>query len=139
MRAMIIKQGVTVTTCVSPCPALPCPALACPSLAEHLLTSCAAWRGVSSAGKGELNAALSGLGQLTGIIFPMAWGAAFKFFNEMDASYSPAFLRWGPGGHFFISGLMFLLANVILQLTPRDKLFIDEGDTNPDGSPKTKS
>lgn len=94
---------------------------------------------MSSAGKGELNAALSGLGQLTGIIFPMAWGAAFKFFNEMDASYSPAFLRWGPGGHFFISGLMFLLANVILQLTPRDKLFIDEGDTNPDGSPKTKS
>ena len=68
----------------------------------------------------------------------MVWGAAFKFFNEMDPHYSPGILRWGPGGHYFISGLMFLLANIILKLTPRDQLFISDEDTNPDGSPKRR-
>ena len=33
-------------------------------------------------------------GQLTGIIFPMFWGAAFKFFNEMDLKTAPVWLRW---------------------------------------------
>ena len=35
---------------------------------------------VASVGKGELNAALSGLGQLAGIVMPgFFWGPMFKF------------------------------------------------------------
>ena len=81
---------------------------------------------VASVGKGELNAALSGLGQLAGIVMPgFFWGPMFKFFGAGGgAASAPRWLQWGPGGLFFVSGGMFLAAAVLLKLTPKNALFL---------------
>ena len=49
---------------------------------------------VTEAGKGELNAALSGLGQIAGIVMPgFFWGPLFRFFAEGGGSASATRLR----------------------------------------------
>ena len=84
---------------------------------------------VTEAGKGELNAALSGLGQIAGIIMPgFFWGPLFRFFAEGGGSASaPQWMRWGPGGHFFVSGGLLLAASLILKSVPEEALSIGDG------------
>ena len=85
---------------------------------------------VTEAGKGELNAALSGLGQIAGIVMPgFFWGPLFSFFAEGGGSASaPRWMRWGPGGHFFVSGGLLLAASLILKAVPDEALSIDNAD-----------
>ena len=57
--------------------------------------------GATTAGRGALNAAYAGLGQLSGIIFPLLWGGLYKFFlrQSQEPSSSVQWLQWGAGGH----------------------------------------
>ena len=84
----------------------------------------------TDAGKGELNSALSGLGQISGIVMPgFFWGPLFRFFGEGGGSQSaPWWLRWGPGGHYFVSALMMVTASLCLRAVPGDTLSIDDAE-----------
>lgn len=72
---------------------------------------------VTDVGKGKLTAAQAGLGNLAGIVMPaFVWAPLFKYFVKGGSS-QPAWLRWGPGGIFVVSGGCMLAASVVMQLT----------------------
>eukprot|EP01045_Picozoa_sp_COSAG04_P008468 COSAG04_NODE_469_length_13856_cov_8.973832_3_plen_272_part_00 len=76
---------------------------------------------VTSAGKGELNAAISGLGSLSGIIGPgLLWGPLFKRCSAGNGGVL------GKGGHYFGCCAFMLAASVILRTTPSSALFLEE-------------
>ena len=75
---------------------------------------------VTSAGKGELNSAISGLGSLAGIVGPgLLWGPLFKY-----CANNPTWL--GKGGHYFGCSAFMLAASLVLRFTPDADLFVDE-------------
>lgn len=80
-----------------------------------------------SQGKGELNAAISGLGSLAGIIGPgLLWGPLFKLCTSGDEN-GAAVARWlGKGGHYVGCCCFMFAASWILRLTPNRFLFVDE-------------
>lgn len=89
-----------------------------PAACLHAIKAMMIHQGVSvtDAGKGKLSAAVGGLGNLAGIVMPaFVWAPLFKFF--VDGSTSSWWLRWGPGGHFFVSGGCLLVASLTLKRT----------------------
>ena len=53
----------------------------------------------------------------------------FRFFAEGGGSASaPRWMRWGPGGHFFVSGGLLLAASLILKAVPEEALSIDDAE-----------
>ena len=48
-------------------------------------------------GRGQLNSAYGGLGQITAIFSGLFWGGLYRFFSS-SAQGTPWWLRWGPGG-----------------------------------------
>ena len=75
---------------------------------------------VTSAGKGELNSAIAGLGSLAGIVGPgLLWGPLYK-----SCSSNGSWL--GKGGHYFACSAVMLVASLVLRLTPDEHLFVDE-------------
>ena len=89
MRAMVIKQGISVTT----------------------------------AGRGALNAAYAGLGQVSGIVFPLLWGYLFKCFSR---GAGPKWLRWGPGGHFLVTAAVMAGACALVHTADPATLFPED-------------
>jgi hypothetical protein len=92
-----------------------------PAACLHAIKAMMINQGVSvcDVGKGKLVAAQSGLGALAGIVMPaFVWAPLFKFFQSSGGvGQSLPWLRWGPGGHFFVSGGCMLLASLTLRLT----------------------
>ena len=78
---------------------------------------------VTSAGRGALNAAYSGLGQLSGMVFPLFIASLFKFFQSGSG---PWWLQWGPGGHFIVTSATMCLAWGVMASTDPSILFIDD-------------
>jgi hypothetical protein len=71
---------------------------------------------VTDVGKGKLTAAQNGLGNLAGIVMPaFVWAPLFKYF--VGGGQTNPWLRWGDGGHFFVSGGCMLAASLILRST----------------------
>jgi len=84
---------------------------------------------VTSAGKGELNAAISGLGSLSGIIGPgLLWGPLFKRCSAGGGGLL------GKGGHYFGCCAFMLAASVILRTTPSSALFLEEARAKEGGA-----
>ena len=73
---------------------------------------------VTKAGRGELNAALSGLESLIGVVMPLAWGFLTKTFAEAGVG------KWwyNPGGQFMIAAALRLVARQVVVTTPEDQL-----------------
>lgn len=92
-----------------------------PSACLHAIKAMMINQGVTvcDVGKGKLVAAQSGLGSIAGIVMPaFVWAPLFKFFQSSGGeAKSLSWLRWGPGGHFFVSGGCLLLASLTLRLT----------------------
>ncbi len=80
----------------------------------------------SGVGKGQLNAAYSGLGQITAVVSALWWGGLYRYFSNQPAS-APRLLRWGPGGHFLITSVMMLGAWGALRTARADELYVEEG------------
>jgi hypothetical protein len=80
----------------------------------------------SAVGKGQLNAAYSGLGQITAVVSALWWGGLYRYFSSQPAS-APRLLRWGPGGHFLITTAMMLGAWAALRTAKADDLYVEEG------------
>jgi hypothetical protein len=90
-----------------------------PSACLHAIKAMMINQGVSvcDVGKGKLVAAQSGLGNLAGIVMPaFVWAPLFRFFQDSGGE-GLRWLRWGPGGHFFVSGGCMLLASLVLSMT----------------------
>ena len=79
----------------------------------------------STVGKGQLNAAYSGLGQITAVVSALWWGGLYQYFSNQPVT-APRLLRWGPGGHFLITSLMMLIAWGALRTANADELYVDE-------------
>ena len=87
-----------------------------------------AWRPaleVSNVGKGQLNAAYSGLGQITAVVSALWWGGLYRFFSGQSAN-TPRLLRWGPGGHFLVTSAMMLGAWAALRTADPSTLYVEE-------------
>jgi DHA1 family tetracycline resistance protein-like MFS transporter len=69
-------------------------------------------------GRGELNAALSGLQSLLGVVMPLAWGWLTKLFAESGVG------TWwyNPGGQFLIAAALRMIARQLVITTPQDQL-----------------
>ena len=95
-----------------------------PNACNPALKAAVIKQGVSatSAGKGELNAALAGLGSLCGIFGPgLVWGPLLRYFGDGAAAH-PAWLRWGAGGHFVGCALCMALGSALVACTPAEEL-----------------
>lgn len=92
-----------------------------PAACLHAIKAMMINQGVSvcDVGKGKLVAAQSGLGSLAGIVMPaFVWAPLFKFFQGNGGEGQRLrWLRWGPGGHFFVSAGCMLLSSVVLRFT----------------------
>ena len=78
----------------------------------------------AQAGKGELNAAISGLGSLAGIVGPgLLWGPLFKVCSSGGGG---RLARLGRGGHYLGCCAFMLAASLILKSTPDSELFVEE-------------
>ena len=78
-------------------------------------------------GRGELNAALSGLQSLLGVVMPLAWGWLTKLFAESGVG------TWwyNPGGQFLVAAVLRMLARQLVITTPPEQLSLSEmGTTN---------
>ena len=73
-------------------------------------------------GRGELNAALSGLQSLLGVVMPLAWGWLTKLFAESGVG------TWwyNPGGQFLIAAGLRMLARQLVITTPPEQLSLSE-------------
>ena len=80
---------------------------------------------VSNVGKGQLNAAYSGLGQITAVVSALWWGGLYRFFSGQSAN-TPRLLRWGPGGHFLVTSAMMLGAWAALRTADPSTLYVEE-------------
>ena len=69
-------------------------------------------------GRGELNAALSGLQSLLGVVMPLAWGWLTKFFAESGVG------TWwyNPGGQFLVAAALRMIARQLVITTPQEQL-----------------
>lgn len=69
-------------------------------------------------GRGELNAALSGMQSLLGVVMPLAWGWLTKVFAESGVG------TWwyNPGGQFLVAAALRMIARQLLVTTPQDQL-----------------
>ena len=69
-------------------------------------------------GRGELNAALSGLQSLLGVVMPLAWGWLTKFFAESGVG------TWwyNPGGQFLVAAALRMVARQLVITTPQEQL-----------------
>ena len=67
-------------------------------------------------GRGELNAALSGLQSLLGVVMPLAWGWLTKFFAESGVG------TWwyNPGGQFLVAAALRMIARQLVITTHRN-------------------
>lgn len=77
----------------------------------------------TDAGNGAINAAYGMVEAILGAIGAALWGVLQRFFVGGSA---PHWLRWGPGGHFAVCGIVRLLGAIILRTTPDKQLFLDE-------------
>ena len=80
-------------------------------------------------GRGQLNAAYSGLGTLCSIFANLLWGSAYQFFLSKRG---PRWLHWGSGGHFFVTaGIMGVVYAAIKGADPAT-LFIADDEPEPE-------
>eukprot|EP01043_Picozoa_sp_COSAG02_P049373 COSAG02_NODE_4952_length_4788_cov_252.664747_2_plen_562_part_00 len=76
-------------------------------------------------GRGELNAALGGMGSLIGMTSPLFWGRLFRFFSTAGEGT----IWHNPGGGFLLAGAMRLSLRLLFELICRlykEDLFIIE-------------
>ena len=79
-------------------------------------------------GRGQLNAAYGGLGNLCGIVAPLLWGSLYRFFLQWSERGGAA-ARYMRGGHFFVTAALMLVACLALRTADGTTLFIgDEAD-----------
>ena len=76
-------------------------------------------------GRGELNAALGGMGSLIGMTSPLIWGRLFRFFSTAGEGT----IWHNPGGGFLLAAAMRLSLRLLFELICRlykEDLFITE-------------
>ena len=74
-------------------------------------------------GKGEIAAAFSGLTTLTGIVAPLVWGSLFRHFQQHGGNALARVL--GPGGHYCIAAVGFVLTAAMSRAIPAEELSLD--------------
>ena len=79
----------------------------------------------TDAGIGAISAAYGMLEAVLGAIGAALWGVLQSSFVSGN---TPWFLRWGPGGHFAVCGMVRLIGAIILRTTPDEVLFLTEDD-----------
>ena len=87
-------------------------------------------QGISSttAGRGALSAAYSNLEALICSGMPVVYGWLIVVFSNPR---TPAWLRWGPGGHFFVAAALRLVSYWLMRSIDTTLLHIDDADDRP--------
>ena len=121
IRAMVLKQGIDVTdagrgelnaACESSTPPSTLREPVCTLLTETVMR------------------ADQGLGLSIGVVMPYFWGWLYAFFLSPPPS-APAWLRLGGGAHMGIAGLLYLASSLVLAMTPKKDLFLEDGQKPP--------
>ena len=86
---------------------------------------------VSDAGRGQLNAAYSGLGQITAVFSALWWGGLYRYFSNQGPD-TPRMLRWGAGGHFIVTAAMMLASWAAMSWADPKTLYIEDEDEDED-------
>ena len=84
-------------------------------------------------GRGQLNSAYGGLGQITAIFSGLFWGGLYRFFSSSPQG-TPWWLRWGPGGHFLVTTALLGGAWGILKTTSSKDLFLEDQEEEEEGA-----
>ena len=98
---------------------------------------------VSDAGRGQLNAAYSGLGQITAVFSALWWGGLYRYFSSQGPD-THLLLRWGAGGHFLVTSMMMLGSWAAMAYADPRTLYIQDdesgdGDSDREAKPKKYS
>ena len=64
------------------------------------------------------------------MVMPYFWGWLYAFFLSPPPS-APAWLRLGGGAHMGIAGLLYLASSLVLAMTPKKDLFLEDGQKPP--------
>eukprot|EP01043_Picozoa_sp_COSAG02_P096920 COSAG02_NODE_33163_length_504_cov_1.019753_2_plen_102_part_01 len=80
-------------------------------------------------GRGQLNAAYGGLGEILAVVTPVVWGQLFSFCMS-PPKWAPRILRVGKAGHCLLAGFIFLLAYRVLHAADPATLHVDDMDTD---------
>ena len=80
-------------------------------------------------GRGQLNAAYGGLGEILAVVTPLVWGQLFSFCVS-PPNWAPRVLRVGKAGHCLLAGVIFLLAYRVLHSADPDTLHVDDADVD---------
>lgn len=78
-------------------------------------------------GRGQLNAAYGGLGEILAVVTPLVWGQLFSFCMS-PPKWAPRVLRVGKAGHCLLASFIFLLAYRVLHAADPDTLHVDDMD-----------
>ena len=90
----------------------------------------------TTAGRGALSAAVSNLEALICAAMPVLYGWLIVVFTNPK---TPAWLRWGPGGHFFVAAALRLVSWCVMRSIDMRLLHIDDVDHDhetADGKPR---
>ena len=100
---------------------------ACPAASRAMIVK----QGINttSAGRGELNGAYGGLGQIVGVVMPLVWSRLFGFFSTTTGPWR----RVGKGGHFFVGSLVMLMAAGICKSIDAPALSLGDGGSKGKG------
>ena len=82
-----------------------------------------------------------GIGTVCGMFGPLLWGSLYRYF--MQASEGPAgapvWLRWGQGGHFFVTAGVLVLVFSALRGADPATLFLTDEDKTTEPEPEPES
>jgi hypothetical protein len=89
---------------------------------------------VCDVGRGQINAAYGGLGQITAVFSALFWGSLYRFFSDAKLARGRAsWLQWGPGGHFVLAAGAMVAAWWLLVRSKSGTLFLDDDDAAAEG------
>ena len=103
-----------------------------PAAMQHAGRAMVVKQGISvnkEMGRGQLNAAYGGLGEILATVTPLVWGYLYSIMQKPPA-WVPRILRWGKAGHCLLAGVVFLFAYRVLHNADPDTLFIDDIDAD---------
>ena len=85
-----------------------------------------------------MGSADGGIGTVCGMFGPLLWGSLYRYFMRTSEgpAGAPVWLRWGQGGHFFVTAGVLVLVYAALRGADPATLFLADEEKQPEPEPE---